>query len=99
MCRARQYGLSASRSLGSRERPNRGGRFGRAIVATPAALIVFLLVQGLLAAYNLGVVRDPVDRGWLDVSRRDPLLDTFLPLVYGGVSYVTLAFVGSVIGS
>jgi hypothetical protein len=37
-----------------------------AIVATAIGLVVFLLIQGILAAYNVHVIRDAFNRGQLN---------------------------------
>jgi hypothetical protein len=73
-----------------------------ALLATAVGLLAFLLVQALLAAYNLGVVREAIDRGMLQVSERDRLsLSSRLApaLIYGALSYVMLALVGSAVAS
>ena len=64
------------------------------LVATGVGLLAFLLIQGFLAAYNLGVMREAVDRGWLDISRSDPFRNVLGSLGYGAVSYLTLALAG-----
>jgi hypothetical protein len=53
--------------------PSRRRTVRVALVATMVGLLAFLLVQGLLAAYNLDVVRDAVARGLLQVSELDRL--------------------------
>jgi hypothetical protein len=78
------------------------GALRAAIAATIIGLIAFLLVQALLATYNLDVVRKAVDRGMLHVSERDRLsiASRFAPALIGGtISYVMLALVGSVVAS
>jgi hypothetical protein len=75
----------------------RPGTVRMAVVATVVGLFVFLVVQGLLAAYNLDVMRDAVDRGWLDVARGDPVRQASVSLGYAGVSYLMLALAGSAI--
>jgi hypothetical protein len=64
-----------------------------------AGLLAFLLVQGLLTVHNLGVMRDAVDRGWLDVSRSDPFRNLLVSLGYGALSYLMLASAGSAIAA
>lgn len=82
---------------GRLDTPSRRRTVRVAFVATIVGLFVFLLVQGLLAAYNLEVMRDAVDRGWLDVSRSDPFRNLLVSLGYGAVSYMMLALAGSAI--
>lgn len=68
-----------------------------ALVATIGGLLAFLLAQAILAAYNHHVMIDAVDRGWLDITRRDPFRAAIVSLGYGGFSYVMLALAGSAI--
>ena len=68
-----------------------------ALLATAAGLLAFLVIQALLAAYNLGVVREAVDRGWLDVSRSDPSRNLLMSLGYSALSYLLISFTGSAI--
>jgi hypothetical protein len=73
-----------------------------ALVATIAGLLIFLLLQGLLAAYNVGVVRDAVDRGLLHDSELDRLshVARLSPVLFaGGISFLILALVGSAVAS
>jgi hypothetical protein len=73
-----------------------------ALVATILSLLAFLLIQGLLAAYNLAVVRDAVDRGLLHVSELDRLsyAARLSPVLFaGGISFLILALVGSAVAS
>jgi hypothetical protein len=82
---------------GPLDAPSRRHAVRVALVTTLVGLLAFLLTQGLLAAYSLGVMRDAVDRGLLDVSRRDPLRFLLVSLAYGGMSYLMLALTGSAI--
>jgi uncharacterized protein DUF5658 len=68
-----------------------------ALLTTAAGLLAFLVIQAFLAAYNLDVMRDAVDRGWLDISRSDPSRNLLVSLGYGAVSYLVLSFTGSAI--
>jgi hypothetical protein len=73
-----------------------------AIVATAIGLAVFLLIQGILAAYNVHVIRDAISRGLMD---RYPSTLLFLrlrlltALIEGGISYLVFALVGIAIAS
>jgi hypothetical protein len=82
--------------------PSRRRTVRVALVATLVGVVAFLLVQGLLAAYNLGVVRDAVDRGLLHVSELDRLsyAARLSPVLFaGGISFLILALVGSAVAS
>lgn len=82
--------------------PSRRRTVRVALLATFVGLLVFLLVQGLLAGYNLGVVRDAVDRGLLHVSELGRLsyAERLSPvLVGGGTSFLMLVLVGSAVAS
>jgi hypothetical protein len=80
---------------GRLDTPSRRRTVRVAVVATIVGLLTFLLVQGLLVAYNLDVMRDAVDRGRLDVV--DPFHNLPVSLGYGSVSYLMLAFAGMAI--
>jgi Domain of unknown function (DUF5658) len=77
--------------------PSRRRTVRVALLATAVGLLAFLVIQALLAAYNLGVMRDAVDRGWLDVSRSDPSRNLLMSLGYGALSYLVISFTGSAI--
>jgi len=84
------------------EVPSRRRTVRVALVAMLAGLLSFLLIQGLLAAYNLDVVRDAVARGMLHVSELDRLSYAsrlFPVLVGGGITFLMLALVGSAVAS
>lgn len=71
-----------------------------ALLATFLGLLVFLLIQTLLAAYNIGVIRDAADRGVYEISSWDRLTiwtRLFPRTVVGIMDFVTLAIAGSVI--
>jgi hypothetical protein len=82
---------------GRLDAPSRRRTVRVALIATLVGLLAFLIIQGLLAAYNLDVMRDAVDRGWLDVSRSDPFRNLLGSFGYGAVSYLMLALSGSAI--
>jgi hypothetical protein len=73
-----------------------------AIVASTIGLAVFLLIQGILAAYNVHVLRDAINRGLVEgyssvfLSLRLRLLTA---LIVGGVSYPLFALVGMVVAT
>ena len=73
-----------------------------AIVATAIGLVVFLLIQGILAAYNVHLVHDAFQRGELNgypsvyASLRLRLLTS---LVGGSITYLVFAVVGTAIAS
>jgi hypothetical protein len=93
---------SVRNSLVSGTGPQPRATLRAAIVATIVGLIAFLLVQAILTAYNLDVAKEAIDRGMLVPSSWDRLsIGSRLPpaLLYGGLSYLMLALVGSAIGS
>jgi len=71
-----------------------------AIVATAIGLTVFLLIQGILAAYNVHVIRDAINRGLVNGY---PSVFTSLPrrlaisYIEGAISYPFFALAGVVI--
>jgi uncharacterized protein DUF5658 len=68
-----------------------------ALLATTIGLFVFLLIQGILAAYNVHLVRDAIDRGLVNgyPSNYSSLPRRLLAaLILGAVSYALLALVG-----
>jgi hypothetical protein len=68
-----------------------------AIVATAIGLVVFLLIQGILATYNVHLVRDAISRGLVNgyPSNYSSLVRRLLAaLILGGISYPLLALVG-----
>jgi hypothetical protein len=73
-----------------------------AIVATAIGLAVFLLIQGIMAAYNVHVIRDAINRGLMDrypsalLSLRLRLVTA---LIEGGIGYLVFALVGIAIAS
>jgi Domain of unknown function (DUF5658) len=73
-----------------------------AIAATAIGVVVFLLIQGILAAYNVHVVQDAISRGVVGgypsvfLSLRLRLLTA---VIVGGISYPLFAFVGMVVAS
>jgi hypothetical protein len=73
-----------------------------AIVATAIGLAVFLLIQGILAAYNVHVIQDAINRGLMDrypsalLSLRLRLLTS---LIEGGIGYLVFALVAIAIAS
>jgi hypothetical protein len=88
----------------SREGPARAVKplLRPAIAATTIGLVVFLLIQGILAAYNVHVIRDAFSRGQLNgypsnySSRPIRLLTT---LVLGSITYLVFALSGLAIAS
>ena len=82
--------------------PAAGTLLRPAIVATAIGLVVFLLIQGILAAYNVQVLRDAISRGFVGgypsvfLSLRLRLLTA---LVVGGITYPLFALVGVAIAS
>lgn len=73
-----------------------------ALVATAIGLVVFLLIQGILAAYNVHVVRDAISRGLVNgyPSNYSSLPRRLLTaLILGGISYPLFALVGMAIAS
>jgi hypothetical protein len=70
-----------------------------AVVAIVLGLLVFVLVQVSLAAYEVGVIRDAIDRGMEQVYPGYRVsLSTHLPsLIAGGIAYLMLAVGGSAI--
>ena len=78
LSRAAATSLSAApppmeRATASREEPAPAVKplLRPAIVATTIGLVVFLLIQGILAAYNVHVIRDAFSRGQLNGRRFD----------------------------
>ena len=73
-----------------------------ALIATAIGLVVFLLIQGILAAYNVHVLRDAISRGlvggYSSVFLSLPLR-LLTALIVGGISYPFFALVGAVIAS
>ena len=73
-----------------------------ALIATTISLAVFLSIQGILAAYNVHVIRDAISRGLTDgypsvlLSLRLRLLTA---LIEGGIGYVFFALVGIAIAT
>ena len=73
-----------------------------ALIATAIGLVVFLLIQGILAVYNVHVLRDAISRGLVGgypsvfLSLRLRLLTV---LIVGGISYPLFALAGVVIVS
>jgi hypothetical protein len=73
-----------------------------AIVATAIGMVVFLLIQGILAAYNVHLLRDAISRGLVGgypsifLSLRLRLLTA---MIVGGISYPLFALAGVVIAS
>ena len=73
-----------------------------AIVATAIGLVVFLLIQGILAAYNVHLIREAFSRGQLNGY---PEIYSSLPLrlltalVGGGITYLVFALTGLAIAS
>jgi hypothetical protein len=73
-----------------------------ALIATAIGLVVFLLIQGILAAYNVHVLRDAISRGLVSgyssvfLSLRLRLLTS---LIVGGISYPLFALVGMAVAS
>jgi hypothetical protein len=73
-----------------------------AFIATAIGLVVFLLIQGILAAYNVHVLRDAISRGLVSgyssvfLSLRLRLLTS---LIVGGISYPLFALVGMAVAS
>jgi uncharacterized protein DUF5658 len=73
-----------------------------AIVATAIGLAVFLLIQGILAAYNVHLLHDAIHRGLIGgypsifLSLRLRLLSAFIE---GGIGYLIFALVGIAIAS
>lgn len=73
-----------------------------AIVATAIGLVVFLTIQSVLAAYNVQLLRDAINRGLVGgypsifLSLRLRLLTA---LIVGGISYSLFAFAGVVTAS
>jgi hypothetical protein len=73
-----------------------------ALIATAIGFVVFLLIQGILAGYNVHVVQDAISRGLVNgypsdlasLSRR-----LTIALIVGGVSYPLFALAGVVIAS
>jgi hypothetical protein len=68
-----------------------------AFIATSIGLAVFLLIQGILAAYNVHVIRDAINEGLVNgyPSNYSSLLRRlFAALILGGISYPVLALVG-----
>jgi Domain of unknown function (DUF5658) len=76
--------------------------FRPAIVATAIGLTVFLLIQGILAAYNVHVLHDAIHRGLIGgypstlLSLRLRLLSAFIE---GGIGFLIFALVGIAIAS
>ncbi len=98
---ARTVGSPAPAVLDDAGRP--AGRTVRAALpATAVGLVAFLAIQGILAAYNVDVLRDAISRGllngypsvFLSLPRR--LLSS---LIGGGISYLCFALVGTAIAS
>ena len=81
--------------------PPRGRTRRTAVVWTILGLFVFLLLQVLLAAYEVGVERDAIRRGTLDVygGYRVSFASHLPFLAGGGLAYVTLAVGGSAVAS
>jgi hypothetical protein len=82
--------------------PPAGPLLRPALIATAICLAVFLLIQGILAVYNVHVIRDAFSRGQLNGY---PSVYSSLPIrllttmVLGGITYVVFALVGVVIAS
>jgi hypothetical protein len=73
-----------------------------AIVATTIGLVVFLLIQGILAAYNVHVIRDAFSRGQLNgyPSNYSSLpIRLLTTLVLGSITYLVFALSGLAIAS
>jgi hypothetical protein len=73
-----------------------------AIVATAIGLVVFLLIQGILAAYNVHVIRDAFSRGQLNgyPSNYSSLpIRLLTTLVLGSTTYLVFALSGLAIAS
>lgn len=68
-----------------------------ALLATAGGLVAFLLIQGILAAYNVHVIRDAISRGLLadDYPSAFRLLSLRLTnLIDEGIGYLFFALVG-----
>jgi hypothetical protein len=73
-----------------------------AIVATTIGLVVFLLIQGILAAYNVHVIRDAFSRGQLNgyPSNYSSLpIRLLTTLVLGTITYLVFALSGLAIAT
>jgi uncharacterized protein DUF5658 len=73
-----------------------------ALLATAIAMAVFLLIQGILAAYNVHLIREAVHRGLVngypsDLSSLPRRL--LVAITVGGISYPLFALVGMAIAS
>ena len=71
------------------------------LVGTVLGLLAFLLIQFFLANYEVGVIREAIERGTLEVYDGYRVsLGTYLEsLVAGGIAYLTLAIAGVAVAS
>lgn len=93
---------SPASAVREEERPAARPILRRALIATAIGMVVFLLIQTILAVYNVHVLRDAISRGLVGgypsvfLSLRLRLLTA---LVVGGISYPFFALVGIAIAT